>query len=83
MTTDYDEDFIPIGVLNLSPQSFKALMEYGVISIRDCLDFFDRARHYTIGSVKPSFLHAMVEVLPRLIELGYLPVNWRDENAQF
>jgi hypothetical protein len=53
----------------------------GMITVGDCVAFFERCWSGTPGLIDPVLLKTVVnEVLPRLIELGYVEDDW-DEDA--
>jgi hypothetical protein len=77
-------DYTFIEALDISPSAISSLRSVGIITVGDCLDFLENLKLGVMVTARPRLSVAMFdEVEPRLVELGYLPKNWRDENVQF
>lgn len=62
-----------LDVLELPTNSLRLVTSTGIVSVGDCIDFFDRLGDALI-QVPNGFLDAMFdEVKPKLQALGYLP----------
>lgn len=74
-----------VETLGLSQFAVASLRLAGIITVGDCLDVFERMQSPpTLISMHPEAGQTLFDdVEPRLMELGYLPKNWRDEGVQF
>jgi hypothetical protein len=78
-------DYTLLEKIGMSQSAVASLRLAGIITVGDCLMFFEFIKlppGTTISMHREAGETLFEEVEPRLIDLGYLPKDWRDENVQ-
>jgi hypothetical protein len=74
-------DHTHVEALGISSNAMSLIGLVGIITVGDCLYFFDLVKSQAMLTMNPKIGNVFFdEVEPRLIELGYLPHNWREIN---